>query len=458
MKAAIKELKKLNLFHVLTFLLFLVGVRLTFQLVKESSLYTATSAARVPVWLKSSECSARTGKFLVTCTNDKDLIPVESVSIADDRGHNLLLNFYSVISGYAASALTLVRLNMIINFLGITILGLLLFQSGFQLLSIAWLLTWTCLGFMWKIYGPDVYAISMGLSSFSMILTILTLRCVNARNMKSFFLTALTCFMISTFCCLMREAVGMIGIVASIMTAAFAILLNFSWRKIFLLSLMSIILFFTFRFPTKVLTKARNIAYNLDSSAYVSSHGLSHTLYLGLGTVPNPWGIIWDDGFADKSVKKVNPKAIYCSPEYFKILNALYFKIIFDSPVDVLKIYFKKMWLSFKMILTESIVRGLALLAFIAVVLYVLLAFLVREVVPPFLTPKNFILSFSFGILSLGLLAQGMLGYPDYSYLQPAVYSFLVLLMFIIIEILKQVFYLSFAYYKKLSFGIRGQG
>lgn len=283
-------------------------LRLGFQLKNDSLQFTnGNEAARVDVWINSSECSARTGKFLVTCNDDSTFNPVDSVSIADDRGHNLILNLYSVTTRNAASTLTLVRLNMLINWLGVLSLAVLLIVSGFQKIGIVWMIIWSVLGFMWRIHGPDVYSISLGLSCFSIILVILAHMCVDANSKWLFLRYLILAVLISVICNLMREAIGMIAIIASLMTALATLISRFSWRRCTYFFLLTLFLLPTFRTPTKLILNARNSAYSISPSEFISSHGLSHTLYLGLGAVPNPWGIIWDDGFADREVKKVNP-------------------------------------------------------------------------------------------------------------------------------------------------------
>ena len=62
------------------------------------------------------------------------------------------------------------------------------------------------------------------------------------------------------------------------------------------------------------------------------AHPLWHALYLGLGYRPNSYGIEWNDTFAWEKVKSVDPKAVYLSDEYNRILKEQYLSILKNDP------------------------------------------------------------------------------------------------------------------------------
>src|SRR3954468_16895460 len=45
---------------------------------------------RVGFWMLSARCTQLTGSFLAICRSDRTLVPIEEVSLADDRGHAFL--------------------------------------------------------------------------------------------------------------------------------------------------------------------------------------------------------------------------------------------------------------------------------------------------------------------------------------------------------------------------------
>jgi hypothetical protein len=73
-------------------------------------------------------------------------------------------------------------------------------------------------------------------------------------------------------------------------------------------------------------------------------HVVWHNIYLGLGFIKNPYGIIWDDQFAFDKVDQLNPdpKLRHCSIEYERILKTEYLKILRNNFGFVVRSYFVK--------------------------------------------------------------------------------------------------------------------
>src|SRR5437899_1030792 len=46
---------------------------------------------------------------------------------------------------------------------------------------------------------------------------------------------------------------------------------------------------------SRLIVTARNSAYSIDGSQFPATHGMSHTLYIGLGAVPNKFGLRYTD-------------------------------------------------------------------------------------------------------------------------------------------------------------------
>src|SRR5262249_19935153 len=51
----------------------------------------------------------------------------------------------------------------------------------------------------------------------------------------------------------------------------------------------------------------RDHVSHMPPSAVPSSHSLWHPAYLGLGYLPNKWGIRWDDAFGQQAAQQVDP-------------------------------------------------------------------------------------------------------------------------------------------------------
>ena len=73
-----------------------------------------------------------------------------------------------------------------------------------------------------------------------------------------------------------------------------------------------------------------------------SGHPLWHSAYIGLGYLPNRWGIVWRDSSAAAAVRRVDPNAPFLSPRYSTILRHLYFHIVETDPGFVLRGYADK--------------------------------------------------------------------------------------------------------------------
>ncbi len=69
-----------------------------------------------------------------------------------------------------------------------------------------------------------------------------------------------------------------------------------------------------------------------ESSDMITHHGIWHNAFMGLGYIPNSYGIKWDDANPIKFVQQVNPSTGYMTNEYYSILRGLYFKYSFESP------------------------------------------------------------------------------------------------------------------------------
>jgi hypothetical protein len=172
---------------------------------------------------------------------------------------------------------------------------------------------------------------------------------------------------------------------------------------------------------TPAVLKCRNAVYKIPDTHAYHSHGIWHSLYLGLGWNANPWGILWDDRYGIEVARRINPQATYGTVEYLNIMRELYWRLVTREPVAVLKIYWKKAlqtWNFPLQIMGMRISRWFLLMIGLAAVLS-------RNAVGPARRPLKMI--FALGLLYLVFSSQGVLAIPTGTHLYPL--KFCVLLM-----------------------------
>jgi hypothetical protein len=92
-----------------------------------------------------------------------------------------------------------------------------------------------------------------------------------------------------------------------------------------------------------------------------------HVLYIGLGYLPNRWGITYDDGSAANAAVRVDTHVEYLGPEYRKIMRRLYLDIVRSDPGFVVRTYLAKTQAAFLQALDRfwpGLVLALAMLVF----------------------------------------------------------------------------------------------
>jgi hypothetical protein len=175
---------------------------------------------------------------------------------------------------------------------------------------------------------------------------------------------------------------------------------------------------------------AAGIRAEYEAAQRLATHGLSHTLYLGLGFVENKWGIRYDDDYGEKIAGQAQPPVVFCSPEYFRLMWKLYLARWAEDPVEVARIYAEKAWMllgtptlypgpPFGIVLAIALVHFLAATAFGAWRRLDFMQGLVIEGV---------------AVAFAGLfLAQAMAALPSHNYAMP-VNAFVLVLFGVIVE------------------------
>jgi hypothetical protein len=116
------------------------------------------------------------------------------------------------------------------------------------------------------------------------------------------------------------------------------------WRTRALLALSLVVIYFSIG-PGIVggARSLRDAQLGTDwARSSLASHPFWHPAYLGLGYLPNPYGIRWDDTVAAEAVQREDPSAGYVTPEYEASLRRQYFAILQRDPGFVVATYAAK--------------------------------------------------------------------------------------------------------------------
>jgi hypothetical protein len=141
------------------------------------------------------------------------------------------------------------------------------------------------------------------------------------------------------FVTLLRESIGLMGLVVTVLVLAWM-----AWRRttrpsrIILVLVLTVVAFLTPRFTVM----ARDGLFDMEPAQRLERHGLSHTLYLGLGFIENKWGIRYDDAYGEELAKQLRPDIEFCSPEYFRLMWRLYFERLVEDPGEIARLYYEK--------------------------------------------------------------------------------------------------------------------
>lgn len=298
--------------------------------------------AATNVWLASSACALERGVWLAVCEKGK-LVPISERAVADDPGHALLLDLWSMATRSRATLPDVARLNTLLDALGLLALAGLLFSLRAWLTSIMlmWLGPVEYVGWM----GTSPHWSYIGLVSMSAVLPIaLAAKDLGllARRVGNLWIAAGLLFL--ALATLARESIGIMGLLVSFSVMAVLVARRPHRRqRIQPLLLAGVLALAAFTTPRWVVL-ARDAAFDMQPAQRLATHGLSHTLYLGLGFVENKWGIRYDDDYGQEIADKADPPVVFGSPDYFRLMETLYRTRWAEDPLEVSRIYADKAW------------------------------------------------------------------------------------------------------------------
>ena len=289
------------------------------------------------IWLDSSACTLKSGAWLAIC-EDGRLIPIADRALADDPGHALLLNIWSAITGERATLPDAARINVLVNALGLLAFALLLVWLGAPIAALVLMLLGPVEYLGWM--GLSPHWAFIGAASLAAILP-LSLAATAQGLLSRPAGTAWIGFGIAmlAFVTLLRESIGLMGLVVTILVLAWM-----AWRRVarpsrlVLLLTLTVVAFLTPRWTVM----ARDELFDMQPAQRLERHGLSHTLYLGLGFIENKWGIRYDDAYGEELAKQLRPDIEFCSPEYFRLMWRLYFQRLVEDPGEIARLYYEK--------------------------------------------------------------------------------------------------------------------
>lgn len=298
------------------------------------------SWAATNVWLQSTDCARTTGAWLAICDGGK-LMPISEYAIADDPGHALFLDFWAAASKRKASLAEVAYLNFALNSLGLIVLASFLFAARAYVTSIVLLALGPVVFLAWVGISPHWGFI--GVASMAAVLP-MALMAREAGVLpgwmgRIYLVVGLAGLSITA---LVREPIG--SMVTLVTLAAIVMLaLRRPRRTRHQLRLLVVgVLVIAASAAPKGAVVARDMLFAMAPAQRIQTHGLSHTLYTGLGAVPNRFAIRYDDAFGASTAKAIDPDMVYGSPAYFELMWRLYVEKIVEDPGEVTRIYLEK--------------------------------------------------------------------------------------------------------------------
>jgi len=380
------------------------------------------------VWLESTDCTLAHGVWLAVC-EDGRLIPISERAQADDPGHALMLGLWSVATGKRATLVDVAQLNTVLNTIGLLTLAGLLFALRAWLAALALLALGPVQYLFWM--GTSPHWSYIGMASLAAVLPLALLaraEGVLGRRAAAAWIAAGLLFL--AVVTLVRESIGIMGFLVALVALAWLGMRGPGTpRGTAGLLAIAVVALAAFTAPRWTVT-ARDTAFDMAPSERLQRHGLSHTLYLGLGFVENKFGIRYDDDFGLEVARRHVPDIVFFSPEYFRLMWTLYLGRLAHDPLEVARIYVEKAGL---LLVRPTIYPGPPLGVVLAIVLAHFLAATALGAWRRIGFPQGFVVE-AVSLCFIGLfVVQGMVALPSHMYIVP-VNAFVPVLLGVVAE------------------------
>src|SRR3989344_1393634 len=287
-----------------------------------------------------SLCTYNTGIFLAKCTSKADVKPIEDIGCGD-LGYPLLANIitYLRVKNLPLTKADLVRINIWLNWIGLIFLAFALIVADLKWTPILTVFVGAHYFMRKENLTADYYSSFFGIFCIALAGVILFALAhkKNPINCKVYFAMAFLSFIAAL---LLREPMGYIGMIG----ALFILLINFikektKWPHKFLKACILGLMIYSITLVPLALTTARTLLWNVPKGKLIPKHGISYTLIMGFGTIPNSWGITRSDETTRVIARNVDPDFVTYSTKHFDILRSVYTKMIIEKPMEMLHIY-----------------------------------------------------------------------------------------------------------------------
>lgn len=288
--------------------------------------------------LESAKCVRKTGKWLLQVCEGDRIVPFS----AEDPGQALLLSAWARLAGRDITVMDVARLNLAINALGLVVLAATLIAFGAFTTAVVVLILGPTIFLSWFDTLPHWALI--GTVSMQLVLPLALV--ARARSWLSPKVSASLVgagLLLLAFASLLREAVGLAALLITICAGVWAMWHDRRRPRRWAATIAILAAAGVASQSSRLVVAARNAAYTLDASDLPATHGMSHTLYIGLGAVPNKFGIRYEDAVGREAALAAAPGIAIYSKDYYRVMSELYWRKWREDPGEVIRIYLVKL-------------------------------------------------------------------------------------------------------------------
>src|SRR5438445_89298 len=290
--------------------------------------------------LESARCARETALWLLLiCEKDRS-VPFS----AEDPGQTLLLSLWAQLAGRNLTPMDVARLNIGLNALGLVVLVATLLIFGAFTTAVVVLILGPTVFLGW--FGLFPHWALIGVGSMQIVLPLALI--ARSRNWLppavSGGLIAAGLLLLAA-AALLREAVGLGALLVTLCAGVWAMRHGVGQPRRITGMLMILALAVIASQSSRLIVAARNSAYSIDGSQFPATHGMSHTLYIGLGAVPNKFGLRYTDDVGLEAASAEVPGINQMSTDYFRVMWTLYLRKWQEDPQEVVRIYLVKLGL-----------------------------------------------------------------------------------------------------------------
>ncbi len=285
--------------------------------------------------LESARCLRKTGRWLMNC----DGTPFFAV---EDPGQALFISLWGKVAGRDPTLVDVARMNLVINTTGLLVLAFMLMWLGAFVTSVFLLIFGPLVYLGW--FGTQPHWALIGSTSMQLVLPLALIAHGKGWLSPARSTAAIAAgLLLLAVGALLRESIGLMTVIATLCVAGWSLWYGPRDRRRVLVIVAVVAATLLASQSTRLIIGARNSAYALDAAHLPATHGLSHTLYIGLGDVENKFGIRYHDDVGVAAASAAVPGIVPYSTDYFRVMGELYLGKWREDPIEVMRIYFVKL-------------------------------------------------------------------------------------------------------------------